>query len=179
MVTWLEQRFPKEPVRKKFWGDRLSKRNRDTISMRRAPRCQARKTDGTACNEPAMRGRRYCFAHTYPDHYALQIRDHGKRCKARPGGRPCQNAAVPPFDVCWHHGAAGAVASMTKPYDPGNRIKKLTYHDRKAGISEVRRESWPHYFKRMNRDDRAERRQHQQSGFDKLTLKKLPPLYPA
>jgi hypothetical protein len=161
-------------VRKKFWGDKLSRRRRDTTAWRHSRPCQARRTNGSPCCARAKRGSLYCHAHELRPRqlWSLRPRQMGHPCKATSvtTGVPCRNKAVRPHGVCWQHGAAavlGAKAIAARPHNAveaaARKAKQRKHRDyarlRAAGkVPRPSKESRSHYAQRRVREDRAEHR---------------------
>src|SRR5262249_7398377 len=135
-----QERFGEE-VRSPLWSNRLKcRRNPGLAKMYAARLCSSLTKDGGPCPQRARRGLRYCFVHDFPTHYANQIRQHGKPCRAKNSkGEPCRNRAMQEFGVCWYHGGKAARTSMRLaafPESPAaaaaRKHKQRTHHARKA-----------------------------------------------
>jgi hypothetical protein len=111
-------------VRKTFWGNQLSRRQRNTTAWRHSRPCQARRTNGSPCCARAKRGSLYCQAHESRPRqlWSLRPRQMGHQCKATSvtTGVRCGNRAVRPHGVCWQHGAAAVLAAKAIAARPHN-----------------------------------------------------------
>ena len=110
-TNYLVERFGEE-VRSALWGNRLKgRRNPGLAKMYAARLCSSLTKDGRPCPQRAQRGSRYCFVHDFPTHYANQIRQHGKPCRAKNSkGEPCRTA------LCRSSAYAGIMAG--RPHGP-------------------------------------------------------------
>jgi len=191
-TNYLVERFGEE-VRSTLWGNRLKgRRNLGLAKMYAARLCSWLTTDGGSCPQRARRGSRYCFVHDFPTHYANQIRQHGKPCRAKNSkGEPCRNRAMQEFGVCWYHGGKAARTSMRLaafPESPAaaaaRKHKQRTHHARKAVFLESGRrptESFERTEHRCAREERIIRRHIGSSLYDDFRPQRarpLKPLYP-
>jgi hypothetical protein len=161
-------------VRKRFWGDKLSRRRRNTTAWRHSRPCQARRTNGSPCSARAKRGRLYCHAHELRPRqlWSLRPREMGHRCTATSvtTRARCRNPAVRRYGVCWQHGAKAALARRAIAAQPHNaaeaaarKAKQRKHRDyarlRTAGRAPpALKESPSRYAQRRAREDRAEHR---------------------
>jgi hypothetical protein len=196
MLDALAKRFGAK-ARERFWGDRLKGRNNPgKFKMRNVPLCAGRMKNGSPCPNPARRGSQLCFVHDFPNHYANDIQNHGKKCKAHNArtGEPCKNHAMTSLglDVCWCHGgkSVGVQAELAaKPFDPvagaARRAKQRAHRARAAAgvIKPLIKESWAAFEKRVTREQRIEQRHRNDSMWDDFDQsrrlpQRLRPLYP-
>jgi hypothetical protein len=161
-------------IRKMFWRDRLSRRQRNETAWRHSRPCHARRSNGSPCCARAMRGSVYCHAHQLRPRrlWSLLPRQMGHRCKAKSvkTGRQCQNRAVRPHGVCWQHGAAAILARKAvaaRPYNAvaatAGKAKQQRHRDyarrRAAGKAPPpQKESLSRYTQRRAREESAEHR---------------------
>jgi len=96
MLDELAKRFGVK-VRERVWGDRLKGRNNPgKFKMRNVQLCAGRMRNGSPCPNPARRGSQLCFVHDFPNLYANDIQNHGKKRKAHNArtGEACKNHAM-------------------------------------------------------------------------------------
>jgi len=193
-------------VRERFWGDRLSRRPRNTMAWRHSRPCQARRTNGSPCCAPAKRGSLYCHAHELRPRplWSLRPRQMGHRCEATSvtTGMQCRNPAVRPHGVCYQHGAKALLARRAiaaRPPNAAEAAARKVKQRRHRGYARLRaagkappplKESPRRQAERRLREDRAEHRVAVLQGRAMPELerlfrehhervpRRLPPLYP-
>ena len=174
LTAHLSGLFPGENVHRVFWKDR--KRGHPHVAKLKraqdaAPRCRARNNKAGRCGHAAQRGSSYCWHHNNPTHYANRIKENGKQCTALcvATGERCKNRAAKGFEVCWNHGAKAILtwraiqAVGDNPVAATRRKAKQATHRARAaeyrsGKRVAAQESWAHFLKRQQRDERIERR---------------------
>ena len=161
-------------VRERFWGDRLSRRPRNTMAWRYSRPCQARRTNGSQCCAPAKRDNPFCHAHQprpWPL-WSLRPRQMGRRCEATSvtTRMRCRNPAVRPHGVCYQHGAKAVLARKAiaaRPPNAAEAAARKVKQRRHRGYARLRaagkappplKESPRRQAERRLREDRAEHR---------------------